>query len=86
MKIRNVCMSGAVNGVWVKSGDVLDVSDEDGARYVEMGYAVEVVEKKAEKPAKVEHAVAPAPETAALTTENVETPVKRSPGRPRKTV
>lgn len=61
MKIRNLTMSGAVNGQWVTPGDVIEVDDENGARYVRLGYAAEVPEEPRE-----EHAVAPpAAETAA---------------------
>lgn len=84
MKIRNRSMSGAVFGVWVKPRDVFEVPDDEGKRYVDLGYAEEVVEKKAEAEVKsqVEFAVAPESgvESTALTTESV----KRGPGRPRK--
>jgi hypothetical protein len=89
VKIRNVSMSGCVAGVWVNPGDVLEVSDGEGANYVRLGYAVEVRShhKKEDKEDEgvVEHAVADEDvESAALTTEKVETPTKRAPGRPRK--
>lgn len=82
MKIRNRSMSGAVFGVWVAAGDVLEVADDEGRRYVDLGYAEEIVEKKAEIEAAIEFAVVSesSVESTALTTESV----KRGPGRPRK--
>lgn len=62
-------------------GDVLEVEDGLAEAYVLNGYA-ELVEEKAKVEPKVEHAVAPAPETAAMKTDDVPQPVKREPGRP----
>jgi hypothetical protein len=56
----------------VKLGDVVDVPDDEGARYCKLGYA----EPVAEMP-RAETATAPEPEKRA--------PGARRPGRPRKT-
>jgi len=65
-------------------GDVLEVEDEVAELYVFNGYAELVQEKKVKVEPKVEHAVAPPPETAVMVTDDVPTPAKRGPGRPRK--
>lgn len=82
-------MSGQVNGVWVVPGTVLEVDDENGRRYIELGYAEEVkTHKRADDPGdeqpREERAVAQAPETATQATPGVAEPPKRGPGRPRK--
>jgi hypothetical protein len=63
-------------------GDILEVDDGIAETYVLNGYAELVEEKKAKAEPRVEHAVAPAPETAAMKTDDVPQPVKREPGRP----
>ena len=62
----------------VKPGDIMDVPDANGARYVAAGHAVEVAVTKAPPPE--EHAVADEPEAEkAVVAPNVvpKRPVKR---------
>lgn len=82
MRIR---MKIPVNGVFhnivegVRVGDVVDVDDDNGLRYIKLGYA-ELADQRG-KP-EVEHAV----ESSAKEERAVDPtePVKRGPGRPRK--
>jgi hypothetical protein len=74
------------NPLGVKHGDVLQLDEPWAGRYVNLGYADYVEEKKSAPP--VEKAVAPEPETAKLEAPpDVETaaapkpPVKSAPSR-----
>ena len=77
MKIRmKVQMSGTRNGeLWPAVGEIVELSDAEGAKYCANGTAEPVAAR-----AKAETATAPEPEErkSGLTT-------KRGPGRPRKT-
>lgn len=68
MRLKNRTLSGAVNGQWLQPGDVFEADEENGARYVALGYATKIESKE-------ERAVPP--------TDKVETatPPKRTAGR-----
>ena len=82
MKVRMiVSISGTRGGVdWPRAGEIIEVSDEEGAQLCAGQLAQPVVDQAA----GVETATQPpAEERAAVTTDNG--PVRRGPGRPRKT-
>lgn len=70
-------------GDWPRPGEILDVSDDEGAHLCAAGLAAPV----ADKSTGVEKTVAPADNTEERTSglTTTSTPVKRGPGRPRKT-
>lgn len=87
MRIRmkiNVAGTFHNNPEGVRVGDVVDyVDDENAQRYIDHDYAEEVEEDR--KPRVEEQAVKPVTEERAVVEPDLFKPVKRSPGRPRKT-
>jgi len=81
MKVRmTVDVSGTRNGEpWPPRGTVIDLPDDEAIHYCQQNMAVPAVDDGVEKAVRPDEDV----EVRALTTDTG--PVKRGPGRPRKT-